>query len=200
MHIREAAQTLAEFARTAPGRLPERVELAIKATEEPPPTVSLRSLEAAVNGAILPGETAAEAIDRLASVAACLDKGAIVRAIDRLASVAACLDNKGAIVRAAENEDTLSTIRDLLMVDDHAAGDVIVERLLALLPKSLWTYGQRGWYRDIIGSGKRVLQVYRNDDREGTPWKRSSYLHGEHPDSYGSAWEAMKASNDDNPR
>lgn len=180
MHIREATQTLAEFARTAPGRLPERVKLAIKATEAPPPTVSMRSLEAAINGAILPGETAAEAIDRLASVAACLDKGAIVR--------------------SAENEDTLSTIRDLLMLDDHAAGDVIVERLLALLPKSLWTYDQRGWYREIIGSGKRVLQVYRNDDREGTPWKRSSYLHGEHPDSYGSAWEAMKASNDDNPR
>lgn len=137
MHIREAAQTLAEFARTAPGCLPERVQVAIKAAEAP---------------------------------------------------------------SAADTEDTLSTIRDLLMLDNHAAGDVIVERLLALLPKSSWTYGPRGWYREIIGNGKHVVQVYRNDDREGTPWKRSSYLHGEHPDSYGNAWEAMKASNDNPPR
>lgn len=175
--IREAAQTLAEFARTAPGCLPERVQLAIKAAEAPSPTVSLKSLEAAVNGAIWPGETAAEAIDRLASVAARFDRGVIVR--------------------AAENEDTLSTIRDLLGLEDHATGDVIVERLLALLPQSSWTREDNNcWYR-TLGSGKRVAQVYRNDDRDGTPWKRSSYLHGEHTDSYGNAWEAMKASNDD---
>jgi len=92
---------------------------------------------------------------------------------------------------AAEDEDTLSTIRDLLGLEDHATGGVIVERLLALLPKSCWTYSHRGWYRSIVGSPKRVAQVYRYNDRE--QWRRSTYLHGEHADRYASAFEAMKA-------
>ena len=172
--IREAAQTLAEFAKTAPGRLPERVELAIKAVEAPLPTFSLKNLEAAINGAIMPGETAAAAIERLASVAA-------------------RLDNKGVIIGAAEDAQTLREIRDLLGLGDHAAGPAIIARMLELLPQSWWTRGDNNsWYR-ALGSGKRVAQVYRPNDSIETPWRRSTYLDGEHAGRYASASEAMKA-------
>lgn len=138
---------------------------------EPPERVLMRSLEEAIKGAVLPGETAAAAVDRLAAVAARLDKGVIMR--------------------ADSNERALDDIRDLLLLDPCAGNAIILEHLLVALPLSEWVRNGFVWSR-MLASGKCVYQVWYKEHGEESWWERKSTLRGTQQDKYQSAADAMR--------